>query len=76
MAQINLTIPDTAINRILDGFANEYGWTSDLGVTKAQFAKARIIDFIKHVVKTNEGRTQSQAIQNTINAELEAVNIT
>jgi hypothetical protein len=56
MAVISLTIPSAWDNRVLDAFANVYGWNASLGVSKAQFAKQKLIDHIKDVVIMNEGQ--------------------
>lgn len=76
MAQITIDIPTAAVNRVQDAFASEYGWTSELGVTKAQFTKQQIIRFIKQTVKNNEGNTQAGNARQVVEGEIEAINIT
>lgn len=47
MAQITINIPDTYLQQTLDAFADQYGWYDAMGVTKAQFAKTKIVEYIK-----------------------------
>lgn len=54
MAQIIIDVDDAHVNRVLDAFANEFGWNAGLGVTKAQFAKSKVASWIKLIVKQNE----------------------
>ena len=49
MATISITIPDAVVSDVLDAFANTFGWTVDLGLTKAQFAKQITAKYIKSV---------------------------
>jgi hypothetical protein len=70
MATMTINLPDAHANRIIDAFAVQYGWSAGLGVTKAQFAKSKVIEFIKDTVKHAE---QDTCI-NTYRASLEAVN--
>ena len=59
MANINLAIPDNVISRVLDAFAAEFQYvrTQLPGETKAQFAKRMTGDWIKKIVKSQEGAT-------------------
>jgi len=54
MAQLNITFPDGVANRVLDAFAATFGYDPGLGVTKAQFAKQQVVEFIKETVKSHE----------------------
>lgn len=76
MAQITLTIPDAAINRILDAFAIAYGYDPATDGTKAQFAKLQIRDFVKRIVLEQEGQMSADAAIDIKRAEIEAINIT
>lgn len=72
MAQIIIDIPDAALTRVRDAFAAEFGWNADLGVTKAQFAKAQLAEYVKQIVRNYEGNlaagTARKASDDTINA--------
>jgi putative heme iron utilization protein len=57
MAQISITIPDEHLPRVVDAFAALGAWTSDMGVTKAAFAKQMLIEHIKNTVLESEART-------------------
>lgn len=47
MAQIAITIPDNVVNEVLDSFADKYGWKAEMGITKANFARKKVADYIK-----------------------------
>lgn len=54
MAQIVFDIPDDKIPRILDAFADVFGFVPGQGTTKAQFAKHKIRDYIREIVVRSE----------------------
>jgi len=60
MAIITITIPDPIANRVLNGFAKRYNYSPTLEngdpnpETKAQFAKRKVIEFIKQAVREAE----------------------
>lgn len=76
MAQITMNIPDQHIQRILDAFASAYGWHDGLGVTKAQFAKSKIRDYIKEIVMRAEAPEAQRVAIQTIQTELDSIDIT
>lgn len=76
MAQVTITIPDDKIARVRDAFANEYGWTAELGITKAEFTRQQIIKFIKQTLKNNEGNIQAGQARQTVEADIEGMSIT
>lgn len=76
MANISITIPDDKVTRVREAFASEYGWTSDLEVTKAEFAKQQIIKFIKNTVKNNEGNLSAGAARQVVESDVEGIIIT
>lgn len=86
MAQITLTIPNNKIDDILNAFANNFnyqefiidqnGATIPNPVTKAEFAKSVLIDFIKDVYKSNKIRIDSQSVISTANNDSGNLNIT
>lgn len=70
MAQINLTIPDAIVNRVLDAFCSRYKW--DGTGTKAQFVKKWFIGRIIYEVKTYEGELSIQNAQKTVDADVDS----
>ena len=60
MAEIKFTFPDAEKNRILDNYAYYYGYKDKVGEgeqnpeTKAVFAKRKIIEHVKSVIKDYE----------------------
>lgn len=68
MAQVVINIPDDKVNNILDAFADQFGWNAELGITKASFAKNKIINYIKDVYRGQLHRTASQQNEQTINS--------
>jgi len=69
MASITINIPDSIAARVLNGFATNYGYQETINgqpnpQTKAQFAKAQLIDIIKGAVKAAEAQTAATAARN------------
>lgn len=60
MATITITIPDNITPRVINGFARRYNYSPTLEdgspnpETKAQFAKRKVIEFIKQAVREAE----------------------
>lgn len=66
MATISITIPDSAINDVKDAFAALYGWTAESGLTKAQFAKKKVADYTKDVLKEYKAQQAADGAKQTI----------
>jgi len=69
MASITINIPDSIAPRVLNGFAANYGYQETINgqpnpQTKAQFAKATLIDIIKRAVTAAEAQTAVTAARN------------
>jgi hypothetical protein len=59
MAEIKITIPDALLPRVINGLAAFYGYQVIIDgqpnpQTKGQFAKAQLIEHVKHCVKQVE----------------------
>lgn len=76
MAQITIDIPTASVSRVQDAFADKFGWTPGSGLTKAQFTKRHIIRYVKDMVKEHESGSQSKTLRETIESEVESINIT
>ena len=63
---INLTIPDANAGDIVDGVCAATGWTDASGQTKAQWAKAKLAQWIKDTAKRGLLRTSQANITATI----------
>ena len=59
---MTITIPNDKAIEIVNAFCDIYGWTEETGLTKAQFAKARIREYIREVYKT----AKLQALDNQV----------
>lgn len=78
MAQITFTIPDTFIPRIVDAFCLEFGYDPEAipPVTKAAFTKGKIRDYIKEITIRNERRLAHQLATESIQDEIDGIDIT
>lgn len=78
MAQIAITIPDNVVNEVLDAFAYKYGWNAGMGITKANFARQKVADYIKAVYIEDKDRISHtdrlQQAEAARQAELTALN--
>lgn len=71
MAQITIIIPDNVVAEVLDAFANKYGWTAELGITKANFARQKVADYIKAIYIEDKDRiSHSVRLQQAEDARL------
>ena len=71
MAQVIFTIPDSAIDRVIDDIAIVYDYDDRGGnLTKAQFARQVIIQFIKRTCREAEGRLAGDAAREAANSEI------
>lgn len=59
MATVTITIPDPVLDRVLDAFAATYNW--DGQGTKAAFARQKVAEYVKQVVKGYEAQRDSEA---------------
>ena len=67
MASITITVPDNVNQRVLDGFCTQHGWTPSNPLTKGQFIKSKIIEFVKSSVKAAEAVSAANSAR--VNAE-------
>lgn len=71
MAVVQIDLGDAAQTaRIIDAFAAEDGWTPDLGITKAVFAKRQLIRYIKDKVKSHEMRLVAAAARADVDSNV------
>jgi len=74
MTTITINIPDNLTQRVINGFAKRYNYSATLESgepnpeTKAQFAKRKVVEFIKQAIReaeiqeaTNAAATQAGA---------------
>lgn len=62
MPQLILDIPtDNALTRVVNALCTDAGWTPELGVTKAKFAKKVAADMIRDRVQAVETRLALEA---------------
>lgn len=86
MANLQVTIPDAALQRVLDAFASAYGWSAVIvdaetgqssanPETKQQFARRKVAEFIKEVVRSQEAQVAAEAARQASIAEANSLNI-
>lgn len=74
MATITVTIPANITPRVIDGFCKRYHYQEFLDVehtipnpeTKAQFAKRRVIQFIKDAVREAEAEDAKKVAEDAV----------
>lgn len=80
MATVQITIPDAALDRVLDAFDGSYnGRLDDEGVelfTKAQWAKLWAARYVKDILVGYEAKTAAAIARDAARANAEAVDIT
>jgi hypothetical protein len=71
MAQITINIPDAVLPRVINGLCDNNGYTVGSGLTRAQYAKKVVIDYIKGNVAALEGGTADRNIRQNVQTELD-----
>jgi len=64
--QINLNIPDASAAQIVDGVCRATGFTAGSGLTKGQWAKGKVIEYIKSTAKRGLQMDSADSIKTTI----------
>lgn len=75
MAQITINIPDAVLPRVINAFAAMYGYQATINgqpnpVTKPQFAKQKVIEYVRRVVADTEGGAAQVAAQAQANIDI------
>lgn len=71
MANLQITIPDAMLPRVLDAFASTYGYRPTDG-TRAQFARKKLAEHVRGVVQSYEVQKASeQAAQTAADAAVD-----
>ena len=76
MANITITTPTEYDARISDAFDAEFPGRTEAGMTKAQWIKRQLVLYIKQVVRNHEANAASATARNTVNTEVDGINIT
>ena len=77
MAILSITIPDAIANRVINAIALDHGWSEENHLTKVQFAKQVVIDFMKSSVKAYERNQATEAAKITAEASVDTdINLT
>lgn len=77
MASITINIPDQVLNRVINGFCERHGYMPLLEngepnpQTKAQFAKSKIIEYVKRSVIEAEANTARNEAETSVRADVE-----
>jgi hypothetical protein len=63
---ITLNVPDASATQIVDGICTATGWTAESGKTKAQWAKEKLVAWIKETAKRGLLRSSHTEIAATV----------
>lgn len=79
--QISVTIDENDKNRVIDAFCAQYGYQETINgkpnpQTKAAFAKAKVLEYIKEIVKGHEAGAAAKAAIETAVASADQISIT
>ena len=75
MANIQITIPDNVVNRLLTAISSEYNYDLNKlnAETEAQFAKRMLIEkWAKDILRRQEGRTAGMIAQSAAEASADS----
>lgn len=76
MAQITLNVADDKEQRFINAFASAFAWHSDLGVTKRQFMKSKLRDYMKEIVFRVEVSEVNRTAVQTLQTDIDAIDVT
>ncbi len=66
MTTVNITIPDAVISRIVEAFTVVFRWDeAGAGLTKNEFVKKKVQDFIREVVSAYEANLAAEVARKT-----------
>lgn len=72
MASITITIPDNVLTRVLDAIAARNGYNSATDGTKAAFAKAIVIKWVRREVIDYEANSAGQTASTSTRTQSES----
>jgi hypothetical protein len=75
MAQIIINIPDNNIADVRDALCDAYGYSAATGLTKTQFAKKVVADFVKEIYRAQMGTKAAEAARVNAEEAIKAVDI-
>lgn len=75
MATITITIPDDKAADIRDALCLQYGWTQASELTKTQFSKKVVADFVKGVYQNYVIDQAAEAARQTAKQSIATVDI-
>lgn len=75
MAQITLNIPDGKEQRFLNAFATIFGWSNDLGITRRQFMKLKLRDYMKEILFRAESSEAVRQAQQTLQTDIDSITV-
>lgn len=76
MAQVVFNIPDDKEQRFIDVFAVLFNWNKDSGITKKQFMKSKIKEYMKGVVYRAEVAEANRIAAQTLQEEIDTIDVT
>jgi hypothetical protein len=75
MATISITIPDDKAAEVRDALCDTYGYSTESGLTKAQFSKKVVADFVKEVYRVYMGAKAAESARINAESAIKAVDI-
>lgn len=75
MAQFVITIPDAEVPRVVDALCADGRWTAESGMTRGEFARHRIVRYVKAVVRQYEGQQAATTAREQAELAADAIGI-
>lgn len=70
MAQLIITIPDTQVERVLVALADRRGWSPEMLLTRAEYARRQVAQYIRDQVVASEGIDARKVAEQTATDEV------
>lgn len=75
MSQIILNVPDNQEDRFINAFAKVFGWDTKLEITKKQFFKRKLKDYMKDVLYRSEIAEVNNQASKALQDEIDIIDI-
>jgi hypothetical protein len=76
MATVSITIPDEHIEDIKDVLAIRFNYDVGSGLTKAQFLKAKVAEWVKEQYKLGKGEQAAVTARDAVYTTVNVISIT
>ena len=75
MTQLRINIPVEKTQEVLDDLCEQFGYSSDSGLTQTQFVRLKVIDFLKKAIRERKKQKAQEELNQQSYADTDAIGI-